>query len=173
MDTVGSMGTNQRAAITMTEEEITSFLEQSRTGTMATNGPGGIPHLIAMWYGLIDGKVYFETKAKSQKAANLRRDPKIAFMVEAGDSYDQLRGVSIEGTAHIIDDLDSDEYWAAGISVFERYQGAYTDEMKPFVEIMMNKRLVVRIDPERVRSWDHRKLGQAAMPVAGSTAAFL
>ena len=167
------MGTNQRAAITMTEDEITAFLERSRTATMATNGPNGVPHLIAMWYGLIDGKIYFETKAKSQKAANLRRDPKMAVMVEAGESYDQLRGVSVEGTAAIIDDVESDEYWAAAVSVFERYNGPYSEEMKPFVEIMMNKRIVVRVDPERVRSWDHRKLGSGAMPLAGNTAGFI
>ena len=167
------MGTNQRAAITMSDDEITAFIEQSRTLTMATNGPSGVPHLIAMWYGVIDGKIYFETKAKSQKVANLRRDPKIAFMIEAVDTYDQLRGVSVEGTAHIIEDTTSDEYWAAGISVFERYNGPYNEEMKPFVEIMMNKRVVVRVDPVRVRSWDHRKLGGPAMPLGGTTAAFL
>jgi PPOX class probable F420-dependent enzyme len=167
------VGTNQRSQITMTDAEIETMLEQSRAMTMATIGPDGMPHLVAMWYGLIDGKVYFETKAKSQKAANLRRDPRIVGMVEAGLSYDQLRGVSIEGTAHIIDDTSDDEYWAAGVSVFERYQGPYTEEMRPFVEIMMNKRVIVRIDPDRVRSWDHRKLGQAEMPVGGSTAAFL
>ena len=93
--------------------------------------------------------------------------------VEAGDSYEQLRGVSIEGTATIIDDVASDEYWAAGVSVFERYQGEYTEDMRPFVEIMMNKRIVVRVDPTRVRSWDHRKLGMDPMPVAGSTASYL
>jgi PPOX class probable F420-dependent enzyme len=167
------MGTNQRAAITMTEDEITSFVERSRTATMATNGPSGVPHLIAMWYGVLDGKVYFETKAKSQKAANLRRDPKIAVMIESGHTYDELRGVSIEGTAHVIDDTTSEEYWAAAVSVFERYNGPYSEEMKPFVEIMMNKRVVVRVDPERVRSWDHRKLGQPAMPLAGTTAEFI
>ncbi|MCU1380468.1 MAG: class F420-dependent oxidoreductase [Acidimicrobiales bacterium] len=167
------MGTNQRAAITMTDDEITAFVEQSRTATMATNGPAGVPHLIAMWYGVIDGKIYFETKAKSQKVANLRRDPNIAAMIEAGDTYDQLRGVSVEGTATIIDDTTSEEYWAAGISVFERYNGPYSEEMKPFVEIMMNKRVVVRIDPVRVRSWDHRKLGGPAMPLAGTTAEFV
>jgi PPOX class probable F420-dependent enzyme len=167
------MGANQRSAIIMSDEEIVEFLGQRRIGTMGTIGPKGYPHLVAMWYGLVDGKVYFETKAKSQKAANLRRDPKITVSVEAGDSYDQLRGVAIEGTGVIIDDLTSDEYWAAGISVFERYQGPYTDEMRPFVEIMMNKRVVVRVDPVRTRSWDHRKLGQPAMPVAGSTAEFL
>ena len=136
---------------------------------MATNGPTGIPHLIAMWYGVIDGKIYFETKAKSQKVKNLLRDPKIACMIEAGDTYDQLRGVAIEGAAHIISDTTDPEYWAAGVSVFERYNAPYTDEMKPFVEIMLNKRVIVRIDPVRVRSWDHRKLGGPAMPLAGST----
>jgi PPOX class probable F420-dependent enzyme len=167
------VGTHQRAAITMTDDEITSFLEQGRTATIATNGPNGVPHLVAMWYGLVDGKVCFETKAKSQKVVNLRRDPTISCLVEAGLSYDQLRGVSIEGTATIIDDLESEEYWAAGISVFERYNGPYTEDKKPFLEAAMNKRVVVRIEPVRLRSWDHRKLGQAAMPVAGSTAAFL
>jgi len=94
-------------------------------------------------------------------------------MVEDGLTYDELRGVSIEGRATIIDDLESEEYWAAGISLFERYNGPYTEEMRPFVETMMNKRVVVVVEPERVRSWDHRKLGMGKMQVAGSTAAFL
>ena len=167
------MGTNQRASITMTAEEIAEFVEQGRTGTMATNGSTGMPHLIAMWYGVIDGKIYFETKAKSQKVMNLRRDPKIACMIEAGATYDQLRGVSIEGDAHIIEDTTDPEYWAAGVSVFERYNAPYTEELKPFVELMAHNRVAVRLDVDRVRSWDHRKLGRPAMPLAGTTAAFL
>jgi PPOX class probable F420-dependent enzyme len=164
------MGVNQRAQIRMSDDEVTAFLRQCRTATVATTGPGGFPHLVAMWYGLLDGTVYFETKAKSQKVVNLRRDPRIGCSVEAGESYDQLRGVAIEGSAAIIDDTASEEYWAAAVSIFERYQGLYSEEMRPFVEQMMNKRVVIRIDPARVRSWDHRKLGLAAMPVAGSTA---
>lgn len=167
------MGVNQRAQVRMTDAEVTSLLQQCRTATIATTGPGGFPHLVAMWYGLLDGKVYFETKVKSQKVVNLRRDPKVSCSVEAGQTYDQLRGVAIEGTAAIIDDTSSEEYWAAAVSVFERYQGPYTEAARPHVAAMMNKRVVVRIDPERVRSWDHRKLGLAAMPVAGSTARYL
>jgi PPOX class probable F420-dependent enzyme len=167
------MGVNQRAQIRMTEEEVASFLEQSRTATIATIGPSGFPHLVAMWYGLVGGRVCFETKAKSQKAVNLRRDPRISCSVEAGESYDQLRGVAIEGTAAIIDDTSSQEYWAVAVSVFERYQGSYTEEMRPVVEQMMHKRIVIRVDPVRVRTWDHRKLGLSALPVAGSTARYL
>jgi PPOX class probable F420-dependent enzyme len=166
------MSANQRAQVRMTDEEVTSFLEQSRTATIATIGPGGFPHLVAMWYGLLDGKVCFETKAKSQKVVNLRREARISCSVEAGESYDQLRGLAIEGIATIIEDASSDEYWAAAVSVFERYQGTYTEQMRPAVEHMMHKRVVIRVDPVRVRSWDHRKLGLAALPVAGSTARY-
>jgi PPOX class probable F420-dependent enzyme len=164
---------NQRAQVVMTDEEIRSFLEQGRTASIATIGPNGFPHLVATWYGLVDGKIYVETKSKSQKAVNLRRDRRIACSVEAGDSYDQLRGVAIEGNGALIEDAASDEYWDAAISVFERYQAPYSEEMRPVVETMMHKRVVVRIDPVRVRSWDHRKLGLAPLPVGGSTAEFL
>lgn len=157
----------------MSDEEVTGFLSRSRTATMATIGPNGHPHLVAMWYGLLDNKVYFETKAKGQKVVNLRRNPKISVMVEAGDTYDQLRGVSIEGTAHLIEDPEDPEYWAAAASVFERYNGPVSEETRPFLEIMMNKRIVVRVDPDRVRSWDHRKITPDAMPLAGTTAAFI
>jgi PPOX class probable F420-dependent enzyme len=164
------VSTNQRAQIVMTAEEITDFIERSRTATIATIGPTGMPHLVAMWYGVVDGKICIETKAKSQKAQNLLRDPRIVCMIEAGEGYDELRGVSIEGTATILDDVTSDEYWAAGVNVYERYMAPYAEDQRVAVEIMMNKRVVVRIEPTRVRSWDHRKLGMPSLGKAGSTA---
>jgi PPOX class probable F420-dependent enzyme len=154
----------------MTDDEVAGFLTRSRNATMATLGPTGMPHLVAMWYGVIDGRIYFETKLKSQKLANLRRDPRLVCMVEAGDSYEELRGVSIEGTATIIDDPASEEYWAAAVSVYERYVGPYSETDRGAVEFMMNKRAVVRLDPDRTRTWDHRKLGMAPVGVSGSTA---
>jgi PPOX class probable F420-dependent enzyme len=164
------MGTNQRAQITMSPDEVAAFLERSRTATVASVGPDGMPHLVAMWYGLIGGAVYIETKSKSQKAVNLRRDPRMVFMVEAGDSYDTLRGVSLEGDCTIIEEADGEEYWAAAVSVYERYTGPYTPDARPVVEFMMNKRIVVKLFPQRIRSWDHRKLGLDPMSAMGSTA---
>ncbi|WP_297611273.1 PPOX class F420-dependent oxidoreductase [Nocardia sp.] len=166
------MGVNQRAQITMSDQEIAEFLQRSRIATLATLGPAGTPHLTAMWYGLINGEIWFETKAKSQKAVNLRRDPRVTVLVEAGDTYDQLRGLSIEGRAEIIE-ADPDALLQVGISVWERYTGPYSEEMKPFVDQMLNKRIAIRIVPERVRSWDHRKLGMPAIPLGGSTAGAL
>jgi PPOX class probable F420-dependent enzyme len=162
------MGTNQRNQIVMTDDEIADFVNRSRTGTLATVGPGGQPHLVAMWYGIIDGAIWLETKAKSQKAVNLRRDPKVSFLIEDGLTYDTLRGVSFEGMAEIVDDPET--IFQVGVSVWERYNGPYTDDLKPAVDMMMNKRVGVRIVANRLRSWDHRKLGLPAMPLAGSTA---
>lgn len=161
------MGVNQRAQITMSEEEVTDFLAGSRTMTMATVNGDGTPHLVAMWFGIVDGAICFETKAKSQKAVNLRRDPRITCMVEAGDTYEKLRGVSFEGTAEVID--DADYLFQIGVSVWERYYGPYTEEMKPLVEMMLNKRVAVKVTVDRTRSWDHRKLGLPETGAPGGT----
>ncbi len=162
------MGTNQRSQITMTDDEVAAFVERSRTATMATVGPTGTPHLVAMWYAVIDGQIWFETKAKSQKAHNLRRDGRLTCMIEDGLTYDTLRGVSIEGHGVILDDPDA--LWQIGVNVWERYTGPYTDEAKPLVEFMLHKRVAVRLDVDRIRSWDHRKLGLAPIAVGGTTA---
>jgi PPOX class probable F420-dependent enzyme len=166
------VGTNERAKIVMTAAEIAEFIEHSRTATMATVLPNGRPHLVAMWYAVLDGEIWFETKAKSQKAVNLRRDPTITVMIEDGESYSTLRGVSVDGTAELVAD-DPDVLLRVGISVWERYTGPYTDDMRPFVDQMMNNRIAVRVVPQRIRSWDHGKLGLPDMPVAGSTAQYL
>lgn len=165
------MGLNQRAQIAMTEAEVATFLEQQRTATFATIGPTGTPHLVAMWFGVLDGQLWFETKAKAQKTQNLLRDPRLTVLVEDGTTYDTLRGVSLEGRGVVVDDADA--LWQVGVSVWERYTGPYTEEMRPFVETMLRKRVAVRLDVERVRSWDHRKLGMDPLPVGGSTARYL
>jgi len=162
------VGTNQRSQITLTDDEVAAFIEEQRSATMATVGPTGVPHLVAMWYGVVDGQIWFETKGRSQKAVNLRRDPRITVLLEDGLTYDTLRGVSIEGTAVISE--DPDDLWKVGVSAWERYTGPYTEEAKPLVEFMLQKRIAVRVDVDRIRTWDHRKLGMDPIPLGGTTA---
>ncbi len=160
---------NQRAQIVMPHDEIVEFLNQQRSSTVATYGPQGQIHLVGMWYAVKDNTVWFETKRKAQKVVNLRRDPRMSFLVESGQTYDQLRGVSLEGTGVIID--DPDVVWDVCVNIFERYNGEYSEDMKPFVEFMAKNRVAIRLDVDRTRSWDHRKLGMPAMELGGSTAA--
>jgi PPOX class probable F420-dependent enzyme len=162
---------NQRAQVVMSDDEVDTFLHQQRSATVATYGPQGQIHLVGMWYAVREDGVWIETKAKSQKVVNLRRDPRMSFLVETGHTYDQLRGVALEGTGVVVE--DPDVVWDVCVNVFERYNGAYSEEMRPLVEFMAKNRVVVRLDVERTRSWDHRKLGLPAMELGGSTAEFL
>lgn len=150
-------GVNQRDLIKMSESEVTDYLAGRRTASMCTINPDGSIHAVAMWYGFLEGALAFETKARSQKIQNLRRNPNLTVMIEDGDYYEELRGVTLIGTGEIVE--DPDRMWELGVSVFERYNAPYTEEMKPFVEVMLRKRFVVKLDVARTVTWDHTKLG--------------
>ena len=154
-------GVNQRALIKMSDEEVDAFLHGRRSMTMSTISPDGSIHSVAMWYGFLEGAVAFETKTKAQKVVNLRRNPRLTCLVEAGETYDQLRGVTLIGRGEIVE--EPERIWELGVSVFERYNAPYSDELKPFVEAMLNKRVVVKLHVDKIVTWDHRKLGLPAM----------
>lgn len=149
-------GVKQRGIIRMSDAEIDEFMKGRHSMSMATVNPDGSIHMVAMWYGFLEGCVAIETKTKSQKVRNLRRDPRMTCMVEAGDRYEELRGVELVGRAEIVE--EPERMWEMGVDLFGRYQGTYTEEMRPFVEAMLHKRVVVKLLVDRVVSWDHRKL---------------
>ena len=149
---------SRRAAIAMTDEEREQFLDEGWTLQVATNGPGGFPHLAAMWYVVIDGVVHFTTFGKSQKIVNLQRDPQITAMLETGRTYGELRGLVVRGTA----ELDADVQTTAAVmsAVSNKYRGMPIPTETPEAALpAAAKRITVRIRPERVYSWDHTKLG--------------
>ena len=149
---------SRRADIALTDEERERFLDEGWTLQVATNGPGGFPHLAAMWYVMIDGVVHFTTFGKSQKIVNLQRDPRITAMLETGQAYEELRGLVIRGTA----ELDTDVATTAAVMsvVGSKYQGMPIPIETPEAALpAASKRVIVRIRPERIYSWDHTKLG--------------
>jgi PPOX class probable F420-dependent enzyme len=150
---------SRRDQIAMTPDEIDAYLTEERILNVATIGPTGHPHLVAMWFALVDGRPAFWTFAKSQKVVNLRRDPKVTALVESGDTYDQLRGVELVGTARIVEGYD--DVLVIGKAVGVKYTGpaALGADALTFLEAQATKRVGIVIDVERTVSWDHRKLG--------------
>ena len=148
---------SRRNSITMSETEVEEFLQGRHTMNVASFGPDGNIHLVAMWYGFLDGAPAFWTYGKSQKILNLQRDPRVTCLVETGEQYSELKGVELVGTGEIVSDRD--QVMAVGRSVTERYTGPWSDAMAVGVEQMGAKRLVVKINVEKVVSWDHTKLG--------------
>lgn len=148
---------NRRNLIHMNDEEIRTFLEEERVLQVATIDHDGFPHLVAMWYVFMNNQITFWTYAKSQKAVNLRRDPRLTCMVEAGEHYHELRGVQIKG--HAIMNNDRDFVQKVGEAIWERYTGPLNESTRPMVTAQAAKRVVVSVKPMEIASWDHRKLG--------------
>ena len=147
----------RRDAIKMSDEEISAFLEAGRDLQVASINADGTPHLVTMWYAMQDGEIAFWTYGKSQKILNLRRDPRLSVLVATGEVYEQLKGVSIQGQAEIVD--DPDDVLRYGEAVYERYWGPLNDTVREGVRAMGAKRVVIVVKPDKILSWDHSKLG--------------
>ena len=150
---------NKRSSITMTDAEIAAYLEDQKVVNIATIGPSGHPHLVAMWYVVMNGKVTFWTFGKSQKILNLRRDPKITGLIESGETYESLKGLELVGTGRIIEDYDTILSIGKAVGLKYNGEGAISDAALPFLEAQAKKRLGIQIDVERIVSWDHGKIG--------------
>src|SRR5688572_20433999 len=135
---------SRRDQIRMTDQEVQAFLRERHTMNVASIGRDGRPHLVAMWYGFFEGAPAFWTYGKSQKIVNLRRDPRLTCLVEAGTKYKDLQGVELIGTGTILEARD--DVMAVGRSVYERYTGPYTDDRAAALEATGAKRVAVRVD---------------------------
>jgi PPOX class probable F420-dependent enzyme len=150
---------SRRAQITMTDDEVRAFLAAGRDLQVASINADGTPHLVTMWYELDGDDVCFWTYGKSQKVVNLRRDPRLTVLVATGEVYDQLKGVSISGTAELVEP-GSPAVLAFGLELFEKYWGPVDDELvRAGVEAQAQKRVVIRVKADKTVTWDHTKLG--------------
>lgn len=156
----------------MSEAELASFLREERTLTCATSGPRGWPHLMPLWYVLRDTpggdpgpRLWAWTYGVSQKVRNMERDPRATVQVEAGEQYQELRGVMLECEVAVHHDLDVVK--ALGHEIFARYASPRgqppAEDLPAEVGEMVDKQATKRVALEFVElrrvSWDHRKLG--------------
>ena len=143
----------RRRQIALSPEEQLAFVRATRKASLATVDKDGFPHLVAMTVGLRDGVYYMTSYAKAQKVLNIRRDPKVALMVEAGGSYAELKGVMVRGRCEIIEGADAvRDAWAIISGMDDQPRRRETNDSAP-------KRVVLKVTPEKIYSWDHTKLG--------------
>ncbi len=157
------MASGGRDKIRMSVDEVAAFLTESFKVQVATVGRDGEPHLVTMFYALLDGKIAFTTYRASQKVLNLRRDPTMTCLVEDGTEYGELRGAALYGKGRIVE--DPDVRLKVGAVVGSRMAGLPVPEMGAPIdpafaaglEQSLAKRVVIVMEPDRVVSWDHRK----------------
>ena len=154
----------RRKQIAMSAEEQAAYLESGRTLQFATVGHDGYPHLTALWYAVLDGKIYFNTYGTSQKSLNMERDPRVTCMIESGAEYAQLKGLVVQGRVQVVDDPDVLHAFAAEIT--RRYpnrrgavsNGSGGERSASADATFAAKRNIYAVTPQKIYSWDHSKL---------------
>lgn len=150
----------------MSEAETQQFLDRGKILQVASVGKDGWPHLAPMWYVVEAGRVVFRSFSKSQKIINLARDPRLTVLVEQGDAYSELQGVMIKGTARLVTDRDyvlsiygslAAKYPMINDAPIQLDVASLETAFGRFAE----KNTAVIVDPERIVTWDHTKLGGA------------
>jgi PPOX class probable F420-dependent enzyme len=140
----------------MSDGEVRAFLAEKMVMQCATNGPRGLPHMVALWFVADGDELRGWTYAKSQKARNLERDPRATLGIEDGVQYHELRGVMFECDVEL--ERDPARVERFGLDLFERYAGVLNDDIRAMVEKQAQKRVGLTFHPTRTVSWDHRKL---------------
>ena len=154
-----------RKNITMNGAEIQEFLSfGAKVLQVATLGKDGSPHLAPMWFVMDDGNVVFRSFTKSQKIVNLMRDPRITVLAEAGDAYADLQGVMIKGTARLVTEPGYVLKIYGGLAARYPMVGDTPvdlddDALEAAFGRFASKNTAVVVEPTRVTSWDHTKLG--------------
>src|SRR6266508_4258814 len=144
-----------RPEIRLTPEEQATLLQEARKAALATVDKDGFPHVVAMGFLARDGAIYMTSYAKAQKVLNIRRNPKVGVMIETGDRYADFRGLMIRGHCEIIDDPGQVE---TVIRESGRRQTRAGVPPQGGALASAPKRVVLKVTPEKVASWDHTKL---------------
>jgi|TARA_Y100000310_G_scaffold344877_2_gene460214 nitroimidazol reductase NimA-like FMN-containing flavoprotein (pyridoxamine 5'-phosphate oxidase superfamily) len=151
---------SRREQIKLSEEDISAYIRSARTMILVSNGRKGFPHPMPMWFAVDeDDQIVMTTFRKSQKVLNIKKDSKVALLVESGNAYEELKSVLILAEAEIVDEL---EYTAEVMSRVSIFRGDARADQKDAVRQgsmgQAPKRVVIRFRPVSVMSWDHAKL---------------
>src|SRR3954468_5466691 len=146
---------SRREQIQMSDAEVRAFLDEERTVVCATNGPRGWPHLMPLWYvvretGAGGRKLWWWTFAKSQKVRNLERDARATLQVEAGASYEELRGVMFE--CDVVVHRDVEDIRGFGLELFARY-GGVNDDVRAMIDQQAPKRVALQFVERSRATW--------------------
>ena len=152
----------QRDRVAMSAGEVAAFLAGSRKLQLATINRDGTPHLVAMYYVMLGGRIAFWTYRASQKARNLARDPRVTCLVETGEEYFDLRGVQVAGLARCVEDQAG--VLEIGRAVAGAMAGVPALTADDYVAHAARKRVGYVVEPARIISWDHSKLVQPPDP---------
>lgn len=142
----------------MTDAERDDFLDAERTCRVATIGADG-PHATPLWF-LWDGAaLWLYSIVRSQRWADLQRDPRISVVVDAGRDYAELRGVEITGRAEIVGEIPRT---GEPNEILRPVEHAYAQRYFAGAPQLGHdgRHAWLRVAPGKITTWDFRKLAR-------------
>lgn len=140
----------------MTSEEVDAFLAEERTCRVATVGANG-PHATPLWYAWHGGALWLTSVVRSQRWTDLERDPRVAVVVDAGTSYDELRGVELRGRVEVVGEVPRT---GEPVAELEGPEQLMADRYMGGTFVHDGRHAWLRLVPDKITSWDFRKLGR-------------
>lgn len=155
------MRTQRRGLKTaMSPEEVDAFLRQERVCRLATVGPDGAPRSNPLWFVWHDRALWLYSLVGTQRWANIERNPKVSALVDSGHDYGELRGVELLGTVTVVGDVPCTSHSGSDLEIPERlFFRKYFDRDEPVHD---GRHAWLRLVPDKVVSWDFRKLARSA-----------
>jgi nitroimidazol reductase NimA-like FMN-containing flavoprotein (pyridoxamine 5'-phosphate oxidase superfamily) len=144
---------SRRQEIRMTPAEQEDFLQTASKASLSTVDQDGFPHVVAMGFLAKDGVIYMTSYGKAQKVLNIRRNPKVGVMIETGTTYAEYRGVMIRGYCEIIEETER------VAAIMRESTARHSSVPRDDAVSRAPKRVILKITPEKVATWDHSKLG--------------
>ncbi|WP_274555736.1 pyridoxamine 5'-phosphate oxidase family protein [Streptomyces spiramyceticus] len=146
--------------IMMTDAERDAYLTEQRTCRVATVSADGSPHVGALWFVWDGGSMWLYSITRSRRWAQLRKDARLAVVVDDGVEYGELRGVELSGTAEFVGEAPRTGEPCPELEEAERL---FPRKYFGMTEMPHDGRHAwLRLTPDAVTSWDFRKLGSAA-----------
>ncbi|MFC5235318.1 pyridoxamine 5'-phosphate oxidase family protein [Pseudonocardia zijingensis] len=140
--------------IAMTPAEVDEFLAEQRTCRVATTGPDG-PHATPLWYAWHGGALWLTSVVRSQRWADLQRDPRIAVVVDAGTDYGELRGVELRGSVEVVGEVPRT---GELVPELEGPEQLFADRYTGGTFGHDGRHAWLRLVPDKITSWDFRKI---------------
>ncbi|WP_399922493.1 pyridoxamine 5'-phosphate oxidase family protein [Streptomyces kanamyceticus] len=142
--------------IMMTPDELDAFLSTERTCRVATVSADGAPHANTLWFAWDGRSLWLYSITRSKRWADLRRDQRIAVVIDTGEEYGELRGVELSGTAEFVGESPRTGEPCPELDVPERL---FAHKLFGLDEMPHDGRHAwIRLTPDAIASWDFRKL---------------
>ena len=134
--------------MTLDDAAVQRFLATKEVALLATVQADGAPLAMPMWFLHGPATLTMISVEGLQKVRNLRRDPRVCVVAEAGGGGPDIRGVSVKGRAEFLDDGTERRTLVEGFHAkYPRLSALWGGR------VMHANRVMFKIVPERVKSW--------------------